>query len=378
MMTIFDIPAASPSWLQVLWFILVAVLWIGFFVLEGFDFGVGMLAPFLGKTDQGRRLVINTIGPHWGGNEVWLLTAGGAMFAAFPGWYSTLFSGLYLPLFLVLLGLILRGVAIEYRSKDLGTTWRTVWDWILAIGSFIPALVFGVGFANFLKGLPVAQSSTLSNLNGQAMNPFGIDVTVYSGTFWGLFMPFCLIGALMLVVLFLTHGAHFVALKTTGEIHDRSQRFAGNLGLIALVLTVVFVIWANLGYHLDGQLAALRVVAWITGIVAVVAIAFAWLMNSKRRDGWAFVGTSLAVAMLTVMFFAHFYPSLGFNNGGNQGIPIDLTTASSSHMTLVIMSWAAVILVPIVLIYTLWSYFFVFRRRLSMANIPALDVTTAA
>ncbi|MDR2974483.1 MAG: cytochrome d ubiquinol oxidase subunit II [Propionibacteriaceae bacterium] len=376
MMTLFDIPATSPNWLQVLWLILVAVLWIGFFFLEGFDFGVGMLVPFLGKNDRERRLVMNTIGPHWDGNEVWLLTAGGAMFAAFPGWYATLFSGLYLPLFLVLLGLIIRGIAIEYRSKQADPAWRKVWDWLMAIGSFIPALVFGVGFANFLKGLPVSMSSDMANLNGQAMSPFGIDVPVFSGTFWRLFMPFCLIGGLLLVSLFLTHGAFFVALKTSGEMHSRAQRYGSVLGVVAIVLALVFVIWGNTAYHLEGQLPALRIVAWITGIVSVLALAFAWYMNSLHRDGWAFIGTALATVMLVVMFFAHFYPSLGFNNASNTGVPIDLTTASSSQNTLVIMSWVALFMVPIVLAYTVWSYFFVFRRRLSVNNMP-VDVDVA-
>ena len=370
-MTIFDltVPASSPSALQILWLILVAVLWIGFFFLEGFDFGVGMLVPFMSKKDSDRRVVINTVGPHWDGNEVWLLTAGGAMFAAFPGWYATLFSGLYLPLFLVLVGLILRGVAFEYRSKRESETWRNTWDWLLAIGSFLPALVFGVGFANFLKGLPV----------GPHITAFGNEVTLYTGTFWGLFMPFCLIGGLLLVALFLAHGAFFIALKTLGDMHDRAQKLGSTLGLIAGVLMLVFVIWGNVAYQLPGQLGWLRVAAWITGIVAIVCIGFAWYMNSKHRDGWAFVGTSLATVMLVVMFFCHFYPGLGFDNSVNNGtVAIDLTTASSSEMTLKIMTIAACCLVPIVLAYTIWSYFFVFRRRLSTKNIPADDVTVAA
>jgi cytochrome d ubiquinol oxidase subunit II len=368
--TLIDIPASAPSWLQVLWLVLVAVLWIGFFFLEGFDFGVGMLVPFLGKNDQGRRVVINTIGPHWDGNEVWLLTAGGAMLAAFPGWYATLFSGLYLPLFLVLLGLIIRGIAIEYRSKQANASWRKVWDWLLAIGSFIPALVFGVGFANFLKGLPVAQMSDLASTNGSSVLPFGIDPVLYSGSFWGLFTPFALIGGLLLVALFLTHGANFVALKTTGEIHRRAQRYAGNLGIVTLVLALAFVIWANAGFQLEGQLGWLRVLAWITGIVAVLSVAFSWFMTGLRRDGWAFIGSAVATVMLVVMFFCHFYPGLGFDNASNMGAPIDLTTASSSTGTLTIMSWVALVMVPVVLAYTIWSYFFVFRRRLSTANMP--------
>jgi len=362
-MTIFDIPASAPSLLQIIWLILVAVLWIGFFFLEGFDFGAGMLVPFLGKTDQDRRVVMNTIGPHWDGNEVWLLTAGGAMFAAFPGWYATLFSGLYLPLLLVLLGLILRGVALEYRSKRDDPMWRTVWDWAVAIGSFLPSLVFGVGFANFVIGLKVAPHTTV----------FGTEVTLFAGTFWGLFTPFALIGGLLMVALFLTHGAFFIGLKTTGEIHDRAQKYGGLLAIVTIVLAVAFVAWGNLGFSLPGQLGWLKAVAWVCGMLAILSLIFAWFMNSKDRDGWAFIGTALATVTLVVMMFCHFYPGIGFDNTLNQGTPIDLTTASSSPATLTIMTWAAVCLVPVVLAYTVWSYFFVFRRRLSVKNIPVMS-----
>jgi cytochrome d ubiquinol oxidase subunit II len=368
-MTLFDVPAMAPSALQILWLILIAVLWIGFFFLEGFDFGVGMLVPFIGKNDQGRRLVINTIGPHWDGNEVWLLTAGGAMFAAFPGWYATLFSGLYLPLFLVLLGLIIRGVAFEYRSKREDPLWRSVWDWCIAIGSFLPALVFGVGFANFVRGLAVENVT----------NVFGDTIVLFAGSFWGLFLPFCLIGGLLFVSLFVTHGAFFIGLKTTGEIHDRAQKYGGTMAIVTVVLLAVFVVWANLAYfNLPGQVSWLKIVAWVAGVLAIVAMAGAWFMNSQNRDGWAFIGSALATVTLVAMMFAHFYPGLGFNNGTTTSNPIDITTASSSPLTLTIMTWAAGILVPIVLAYTVWSYFFVFRRRLSTKNIPALDVTTAA
>jgi cytochrome d ubiquinol oxidase subunit II len=367
-MTIFDIPAFAPSILQIIWLVLVAVLWIGFFFLEGFDFGVGMLVPFLGKNDQGRRVVINTIGPHWDGNEVWLLTAGGAMFAAFPGWYASLFSGLYLPLLLVLLGLIVRGVGFEYRSARESKLWRTCWDWAISIGSFIPPLVFGVGFANFLIGVPVIAETTA----------FGKEIVLVAPVFWGLFSPLALIGGLLMVALFLAHGAFFVGLKTTGEIHDRSQKYGGILALVTIVLALAFVVWGNLLPQLEGQVGWLRTAAWVAGALAVVSVVFAWFMNSKDRDGWAFIGSALATVTLTVMFFCHMYPQLGFNNATNQGLPLDLTTTSSSELTLTLMTWAAVILVPIVLAYTVWSYFLVFRRRLNVTNIPALDVTRAA
>ncbi|MDR0959467.1 MAG: cytochrome d ubiquinol oxidase subunit II [Propionibacteriaceae bacterium] len=360
MLPLLDVPLHSPTVLQVLWLILIAVLWIGFFFLEGFDFGVGMLLPFLGKNDKERRLIVNTIGPHWDGNEVWLLTAGGAMFAAFPGWYATLFSGLYLPLFLVLVGLILRGVAFEYRGKNDDLAWRKRWDWAAAIGSFLPTLVLGVGFANFLIGLKVAPHELA----------FG-DTTVplFAGTFWGLFSPFALLGGLLFVALFATHGAFFIALKTHGVIHERAEAWGSKIVLAALVLLLAVVIWGNLHKELPGQLDALRVVAWITGVVAIAGLACAWFMNKKGRDGWAFIGTAISIVMLIVMYFAHFYPGLGFDNSLALDTPLDLTTASSSPKTLQIMTICACCLVPVVLAYQVWSYW-IYRKRLSTANIP--------
>jgi len=369
-MTIFDVPASSPSALQITWLILVCVLWIGFFVLEGFDFGAGMLVPFIGKSDQSRRVILNAVGPHWDGNEVWLLTAGGAMFAAFSGWYATLFSGLYLPLFLVLVGLILRGVSFEYRSKRDSKTWRTTFDWMLAIGSFLPGLVFGVGFANFMIGLP-----TKTGTNG-----FGNTIPLYGGGFWGLFTPFALIGGLLFVALFLTHGAHFIALKTTDEVHDQARKTASTLGVVALVLMLVFVVWGNARWGmaaLPGHPAWLGVVGWIAGVVALLGLAFGWLMNSKKRDGWALIGTGASILFMVAMFFTSFYPGLGFNNSNTMSSPVDITTAASSQHTLVLMTIFACIMVPIVLLYTFWSYW-VFKRRLNVTNIPPLAVTTAA
>ncbi|MDR0489405.1 MAG: cytochrome d ubiquinol oxidase subunit II [Propionibacteriaceae bacterium] len=387
-MTIFEAAAATHGnfVLQVVWVILVAVLWIGFFVLEGFDFGVAMLVPFLGKGDKGhddqaRRVVINTIGPHWDANEVWLLTAGGAMFAAFPGWYATLFSGLYLPLFLVLLGLIVRGVAFEYRSKREAATWRRSWDWAMAIASFIPPLVLGVGFANFIQGVPIVKVPT----------DFGTEIPVVAATIVAegnpimalllLFTPFTIVGGLLFVSLFLAHGAFFIALKTKGAVHERSQQYGNILSIVAAVIALAFVVWANLGFFgkLDAKWAGLEnynvqiipaILVWIVGAVAVVALALAWFMNSKKRDGWAFISTTLAIAMLTVMMFLHFVPGLGFAN------EINLTNVSSSEHTLTLMTIAAGCLVPVVLAYTAWAYFFVFRRRLNTTNIPALTVNT--
>ena len=196
----------SHESLQTLWFILIAVLWIGFYFLEGFDFGVGMLLPFLGKKDEERRAIINTIGPSWDGNEVWLLTAGGATFAAFPHWYATMFSGFYLAFFLLLVGLIVRGISFEYRSKDANPRWRTTFDWMIAVGSFVASLLFGTAFANLARGLPIDQNM------------------MFTGNLFTLLNPYGLIGGLTMVTVFLLHGANFLALKLDGDMRQRAPR----------------------------------------------------------------------------------------------------------------------------------------------------------
>ena len=284
-MTLLDV---TPTALQALWLILVAVLWIGYLVLEGFDYGVAMLLPFVGKNDKERRVLVNTIGPVWDGNQVWLLTAGGAMFAAFSGWYATLFSALYLPLFLILLGLIIRGVAFEYRGKRPGWTWRNRWDWAAAIGSLLPPLVFGVGFANFLIGLPL---KNVAILGGATTVPLFDGETLWAGPLFGLFSWFGLVGGITFVLVFLTHGALYAALKTKGEIHDRLMKLAVKLGLITAIPGIVFVLGANIRKMLPGQLDSLRAVAWIAGILLLVlfvgAIYFVW----KGREGIAFILT---------------------------------------------------------------------------------------
>jgi len=343
---------ASPSALQVVWFLLVAVLWIGYFFLEGFDYGVAMLIPVLGRDDEKRRrVIINTIGPTWDGNEVWLLTAGGATFAAFPGWYASLFSGLYLPLFLVLVGLILRGVAFEYRAKRDELRWKRSFDLAASIGSLLPALVLGIGFANFVKGLKT-----------------GSDLLLAQG-FWSLFNPFALVGGLLFVALFLTHGAVFIALKTRGEIHDEARGFALKSALVTLVLMIAFVLAQNLAYPAsDNPWFDGTALTWVAGVLAVLGVAAAWWFTRADRDGWAFLSTGLAVLMLVVGIFVKMYGTLGFVPT-DPAHPLDITTASSSPLTLKLMTIAAVVFVPIVLAYQAWSYW-VFRKRLSTANIP--------
>ena len=356
MLTLLESTVAVPT-LTWVWFLLVAVLWLGYFFLEGFDYGVAMLFPILGKDEKDRRVMVNTIGPVWDGNEVWLLTAGGAMFAAFPGWYASLFSGLYLPLLLVLVGLILRGVAFEYRSKHPDSTYRNVLDWFATIGSFLPSLVFGIGFANFIIGL-------------------ANDGLLWNGSFWGLFGWFGLLGGVMLVVLFLVHGCAFIALKTKGGIHERSEALGGKLAWGALALVTAFVLCQNLLWPATSEFGDFRVFAWIAGILAIVAIGFAALMMRKGRDGWAFIGTGLSIVTLFAGIFVKLYGNLGFAQDEAVAVTerLNMITAASSPTTLTIMTWAAVIFVPVVIGYQAWSYW-VFSKRISTKNMPDVSST---
>lgn len=342
----------SVPTLPTVWFLLATVLWLGYFFLEGFDYGVAMLIPVLGKNDKDRRVIVNTIGPVWDGNEVWLLTAGGAMFAAFPGWYATLFSGLYLPLLLVLIGLILRGVAFEYRAKHPSTRYRSMLDWFAIVGSFLPTLVFGVGFANFVIGL-------------------ANDNLLWNGSFWGLFGPFALLGGVMLVVLFLVHGSAFIALKTKGHIHDRAEAFGAKVGWAATALVGLFVVCQNVFYPASSEFGDFAAFAWAFGIVAVAAIGGATVMIGRGRDGWGFLLTGLSVVTLFVGVFIKMYGNLGFAQ--DTSVPptqrLNILTAASTETTLTIMTWAAVLFVPVVVAYQSWSYW-VFHKRISTKNIP--------
>ncbi len=343
--------AVDASPLQIVWFLLIAVLWTGFLVLEGFDYGIGMLIKILGRTEKERRVIVNTIGPLWDGNEVWLLTAGGATFAAFPAWYATLFSGLYLPLFLILMALIVRGVAFEYRAKRPETQWRNNFDWCAAIGSFVVSLVFGVGFANFVIGLPVAPVASNPSLFALTPSPY----------LWQLFSPFALLGGVMLVVVFLFHGAIFLALKTKGEMHERAKTFAERIGLVAIAAGALFLLWSNLAYGTG-------VIGWVLMLLAAAGLLAGWWFVKQDRDGLAFAGTAAAIVFVAVGIFVRMFPNLGFANTDPTRV-LNIATASASPLTLQIMTWAAVVFVPIVLIYQGWSYW-VFRRRLSTRNMP--------
>ncbi len=328
--------------LNTLWFILIAVLWIGFFFLEGFDFGVGMLLPFLGKKDEERRAVINAIGPHWDGNEVWLLTAGGATFAAFPNWYATLFSGFYLALFLLLIGLIVRGVAFEFRSKNFEPKWRRFWDGAIFVGSFLPALLLGVAFANLARGVPI---------DGNMM---------FTGNLLTLLNPYGLLGGLTSVAVFLLHGAIFLELKLGGGLRERAEAFAKILWVPALVLVVLLAVAS---FFFTGIASRLEALAYVLPAAALVVLLLAGFFLTRKRIGWAFGMTGLTIVLTLVTFFALLFPRVMISST-DLAFSLDIWNASSSPYTLKLMTIVAAIFVPLILAYQGYTYW-VFRKRVS-------------
>ncbi len=332
--------------LNTLWFILISVLWIGYFVLEGFDFGVCILLPFLGKTDQDRRVMINTIGPHWDGNEVWLITAGGAIFAAFPVWYSTLFSGFYMPLFLILLALIVRGAAFEFRSKDDSPTWRSLWDWALIIGSLLPAFLWGVALVNFVRGVPI-----------------NADL-YYAGGFWNLLNPFALVGGLVSLSGFILHGAIFLSLKTTGFLQQRARRLALRVWAVAALALLASTVLTYFQTDIVSRLGFDPGIAPIAGLVFLLVAG--WFVY-KGRDGWAFTFTSLAIIFVTATVFSVLYPRVLISSL-DPTWSLTIYNAASSSYTLKTMSIVALIFLPFVLAYQAWSYW-TFRKRVTARDL---------
>ena len=337
----------SLETLQTIWFLLIAVLWIGYFVLEGFDFGVGILLRFVSKNEADRRAVLTTLGPVWDGNEVWVLVAGGATFAAFPEWYATLFSGFYLPLFLILTSLIVRGVAFEYRSKYGKAQWRQRWDIAIGISSFIPALLWGVAFANIVRGVPIEKSAD--------------GYLEYVGGFFNLLNPYALLGGVVTLTVFVTHGAIFLALKTDGAIRERSRAIAIKVGLVAAGAAVAFLAWTNLMLadfnSLIFGLSLVVAVLWVAGIFAIL----------KVREGWAFIFSAATIATFVSTLFYALYPRVMPSSLGSE-FDLTITNASATQNTLTVMSWVAVVMTPLVLIYQAWTYW-VFRKRVSASQI---------
>ncbi|MFI8824172.1 cytochrome d ubiquinol oxidase subunit II [Streptomyces sp. NPDC053431] len=323
------------------WFVLIAVLWIGYFFLEGFDFGVGVLTKLLARDRPEKRVLINTIGPVWDGNEVWLLTAGGATFAAFPEWYATLFSGFYLPLLIILICLIIRGVAFEYRAKRPEENWQRNWEQAIFWTSLLPAFLWGVAFGNIVHGVKIDADME------------------YVGTVGDLLNPYALLGGLVTLTLFTFHGTVFAALKTVGDIRERARALAVKLGLVTAVLALAFLVWTQADKGDSWSLAAMLVAAVsLVGAIGAIRIG---------REGWSFALSGLTIAAAVAMLFLTLFPNV-MPSSLDPAWSLTVTNASSSPYTLKIMTWCAAIATPLVLLYQSWTYW-VFRKRIGTQHI---------
>lgn len=330
------------------WFVAIAVLFVGYFVLEGFDFGVGMLMPIFGRHadprigEKRRRAVLNTIGPVWDGNEVWLITAGGALFAAFPEWYATLFSGFYLPLLLILVALILRICAIEYRGKINDPRWRQWCDLGIGIGSWIPAVLWGVAFANIVSGVAIDENKKVT------------------AGFFDLLGPYALLGGATMALVFALHGAVFIALKTSGDVHEDAVKMAVRLSIPAVFVGGGFALWTQLAYGKNWT--------WIMVGIAAASLIAVVVLTTRVREGWAFVFTTVAVIAVVVLLFGSLFPAV-MPSTTDPAFSLTVDNASSSPYTLKVMTWAAAFAAPVVVGYQAWTYW-VFRKRISTAHIP--------
>lgn len=326
--------------LNELWFLLVGVLFTGFFFLEGFDFGVGMSTAIIGKTDRQRRVLINSIGPFWDGNEVWLLTAGGAMFAAFPHWYATMFSGFYTPLVFVLLALIGRGVAFEFRGKVDAPQWKKTWDVIIFLGSLLPPLLLGVAFSAILKGLPI-----------------GADMEMRAGLF-DIVNGYTLLGGITVVMLCLIHGLMFTALRTTGELQERARALARKLLPLLAALLVAFAVYT---YYATDVFEVRGGILSAVVLLGLIAFLLSGYFMKLRKDGWAFTMTGTVIALSVASIFIGLFPRVMISSI-DSAFNLTINNAASGQYSLKVMTFAALTLLPFVLGYQIWSYF-VFHKR---------------
>ncbi len=329
--------------LHTLWFVVLAVLWVGFFVLEGFDFGVGALHALLGRTDTERRVAINTIGPWWDGNEVWLVVAGAGTFAAFPAWYATMFSALYLALLLILLALMARGVAFEFRGKRDDPRWRSTWTWSMTLGALLIPLLLGVGLGDLLVGLPIDSHHT------------------FTGDFLDLLTPYGLWTGVTLLGLCLLHGATFLKLRTTGALRERARAAATPLGWAATALLVGFIVWTRI-------VAGHTQIPGPVEVLAVIAVVFAARLARSEHDGWAFTASALAIAATVGTLFIDLYPHVMVSST-SPAFDLTVSNAAAGHYALVVMSVVTALCLPLVLLYQGWS-FYVFRARVRAPGDP--------
>jgi cytochrome d ubiquinol oxidase subunit II len=331
--------------LQNLWFLIIGFLFIGYFVLDGFDFGVGMSLPFLGKDDTDRRVLINTIGPVWDLNETWLIVAGACLFAAFPEWYATLFSGFYLALLLILIALILRGVSFEYRHQGKGLRWTNAFDRMIFIGSVVPAFVWGVAFANIVQGTPINADFD------------------YTGSFFDLFTPYSLLGGATTLMLFFTHGVTFVSLKTDGDIRDRARRLAKKAGIVTVLVAAPFLAW-TVAQHISSPHV---VIIAALAAVAAISLILAWSFTSAGKEGRAFASMAVTIAFAIATLFAALFPNVMVSST-DPAFNLTIENASSSPYTLTIMTWVIGLSLPLILAYQGWTYW-VFRKRVTRATV---------
>ncbi|AHV99684.1 cytochrome d ubiquinol oxidase subunit II [Paenibacillus sabinae] len=329
--------------LNELWFVLIAVLFVGFFFLEGFDFGVGMQSQLLPKDERQRRVMINSIGPFWDANEVWLITGAGAMFAAFPEWYATLFSGFYVPFVFALFGLILRGVAFEYRGKAQSGGWRTTWDLSILIGSFLPPFLLAIVFASFIKGLPI---------DG--------DMQMHAAFFGDIVNVYTVLAGVAVVLLCNIHGLLFTALRTFGELQERARKRSRALLLPTGVVLLAFVIMTYFQTDIFKVRGALL---WAIAVLGLVAFLLAGYFSKNKRDGWAFGMTGAVLGLSVIAVFVGLFPRVMVSSLG-EAYNLTITNSASGHYSLKVMTIVALTMLPFVLGYQIWSYF-IFHKRLS-------------
>jgi len=338
--------------LALVWFWLIAFLFVGYLVLDGFDFGVGMTLPFLGRDDVSRRQVINTIGPVWDLNETWLIVAGACLFASFPEWYASLFSGFYLPLLIILLALILRGVSFEYRHQRPEAAWRARFDRMIVIGSAVPAFLWGVAFGNIVQGVPLDERH------------------VYVGGLLALLNPYALLVGTTTLLLFFLHGVYFVALKTDGQVHADARRLVRRAAPPTVLAAAGTVVWTvALAAGRDAPVLWLAIGA---GAAAAVLLIASVLLSLRERDGWAFAAGAGTVLFVVVMLFAALFPYV-LPSTLDAAHSLTIANASSTPYTLQIMSWTALVALPLVLAYQGWTYW-VFRKRVTRRSIEAAPV----
>ena len=335
--------------LAYIWFLAVGVLLIGYFVLDGFDFGVGIALPLVSRDDTDRRVVINTIGPIWDMNETWVIVAGACLFAAFPEWYATMFSGFYLALLVILVALILRGVSFEYRHQGKSSQWKQWFDRFIFWGSVIPPVLWGTAFANLIHGVPI--------------RPLETGGWIFDGTLLSLLNPYSLLGGIVVLLVCFTHGLYYLALKSEENIRDNAQRLGVKVGAVTIVAAAGFLVWTIVDHLANPQLPLIIICATLAAITLIAS----WLCNLRRKEGWAFAGTALTIAFALLMIFSALFPNLMISSI-DPSFSMTILGAASTQTTLTLMTWVLVCVMPLVLGYQAWT-FWTFRKRISRKHI---------